>query len=240
MNSTIIGLLAVIVVMASVLIYLFDKFYKQTTYYQVTKKPYLRMKNDIGSYGEYLTYKQLHRFERKGGRLLFNCYLNKDNGETTEIDVLLISHSGIFVFESKNYSGWIFGDEKSKTWTQTLPAGQGKKAIKQHFLNPIMQNALHIKTLQKMFDDMSVPVYSVIVFSERCELKKINIQSTDIHVIHRNEAPELVQSISSNNPDKLTDEQINNIYDKLYPGTQVDEKTRQKHIDDIKASHEHE
>ena len=61
----------------------------------------------------------------------------RDDGETTEIDVLMLHTSGIYVFESKNYSGWIFGDEKSKTWTQTLPNGRGRRAQKERFLNPI-------------------------------------------------------------------------------------------------------
>ncbi|NLK22184.1 MAG: NERD domain-containing protein [Epulopiscium sp.] len=26
----------------------------------------------------------------------------------------------MYVFESKNYSGWIFGNEKDKNWTQML------------------------------------------------------------------------------------------------------------------------
>lgn len=39
---------------------------------------------------------------------------------TYEIDLIMISETGIYVFESKNYSGWIFGDEKQRYWTQIL------------------------------------------------------------------------------------------------------------------------
>lgn len=74
-----------------------------------------------GRKGEYLIYQQLKDYEAKGGKFLFNCYLPRENNKTTEVDVILISEDGIFAFESKNYSGWIFGNEKSKTWTQTLP-----------------------------------------------------------------------------------------------------------------------
>lgn len=41
-----------------------------------------------------------------------NLYLPKEDGSTTEIDLIMLSETGILVFESKNYSGWIFGDEK--------------------------------------------------------------------------------------------------------------------------------
>ena len=89
--------------------------YRKTDYYKTTHKSYFTMRSDIGSYGEYLTYKYLKDYESDGARFLYNCYLPKDNGETTEIDVLMIHQSGIYVFESKNYSGWIFGSENQKT-----------------------------------------------------------------------------------------------------------------------------
>jgi hypothetical protein len=56
----------------------------------------------------------------------------------------MISTKGIFVFESKNYSGWIFGSEKNRYWTQTLP-----KNSKNKFFNPIWQNKAHIKALSE-------------------------------------------------------------------------------------------
>lgn len=48
----------------------------------------------------------------------------KTNGETTEIDLILIHETGIYVIESKNYKGWIFESEEQKNWIQTLAAGR--------------------------------------------------------------------------------------------------------------------
>ena len=118
--------------------------YYSSTYYMQTTAPYLEVTTDKGKYGEYLIYDCLKYYENTGAKFLFNCYLYKDNGQTTEIDVIMIHSSGIFVFESKNYSGWIFGNEKASTWTQTLAVGRGKPAEKEHFYNPIRQNELHI------------------------------------------------------------------------------------------------
>ena len=101
------------------------------------------MRFELGNYGEYLTYKKLRKQEEQGARFLFNCYLPAKKDETSEVDVIMIADSGIYVFESKNYSGWIFGSEQSKSWTQTLP--NGKKARKERFYKPIMQNKTHIK-----------------------------------------------------------------------------------------------
>ena len=124
-----IALLAVIIVL---LIFAKEnKEYKKGAYYQATKTPYILLllgryiysKKYIGRYGEYTIYKQLKRFENDGAKFLFNVYIPKQRGGTSEIDVLMICKECIFVFESKNFSGWIFGDEKSKNWVQTLANG---------------------------------------------------------------------------------------------------------------------
>ncbi len=62
-------------------------------------------------------------------------------GSTTQIDHILLSRYGIFVIETKNINGWIFGSEKSKFWTQNL---YGKKS---KFQNPLHQSYLHTKAL---------------------------------------------------------------------------------------------
>ena len=65
-------------------------------------------------------------------------------------------------------------------------------------------------------------------------MKNINVQSSKVNVINRYQVYNLVSSIYNNNPeDKLTDIQVEQIYNTLYPCTQVDENTRQQHIADI-------
>ena len=209
-----------------------NKAYKKSTYYQITKVPYFSVKHNTGKYGEYLTYKYLKHFETYGAKFLFNIYIPKDNGETTEIDVLMISSKGMFVFESKNYSGWIFGTETQKTWYQTLPKGRGRNH-KEHFYNPIMQNRSHIKYL-KAFLGEQIPMRSIIVFSDRCTLKSVQIKSNDISVINRYNVYSVVSTIYNQIEDVLlTETDIINLYDKLYPYTQVDEISKEKHIIDI-------
>ena len=139
-----ITLILIPVVFAAYLIITVIQFNK-TTYHLSTGNSYFATAFDKGRYGEYLIFKQLKAFEKKGAKFLFNVYFPKENGETTESDVIMITSRGFIVFESKNYSGWIFGDEKNRTWTQALPQGQGRPALKEKFFNPIMQNNLHIK-----------------------------------------------------------------------------------------------
>lgn len=205
--------------------------YKNSAYYKVTGFSYLSMRFDIGRYGEYLTYKCLRSYENKGARFLFNCYLPRDKDDTTEIDVLMIYKSGLYVFESKNYSGWIFGSEKGKTWTQTLPQGRGSH--KEHFLNPIMQNKLHIKWLKNLLQDEAIPVHSVIVFSERCTLKKVDIVSQNVAVIKRNHVTNAVSTIDAKATVVLTTDKVMELYERLYPYSQTSAEVRQAHIDRI-------
>jgi len=206
--------------------------YKKTEYFKANHSNYLKMRTNTGLNGEYLIYKCLQSLKGPH-RFLFNVYLPKGNGETTEIDVLLIHSSGIFVFESKNYSGWIFGKENQKQWTQTLPSGG--KSQKFHFLNPIMQNELHIKWLKDMLRDYKfIPYHSIIVFSERCTLKNIEFTEHKASVINRNHIQKCVESISQQSKSILSEQQILEIFEKLCVYTQVSEETKQKHIDDIK------
>lgn len=55
---------------------------------------------------------------------LNNVTLPKENGMTTQIDHIIISQYGIFVIETKNYKGWIFGNEKQENWTQVIKGGK--------------------------------------------------------------------------------------------------------------------
>ena len=206
--------------------------YKKTTYYEQTKTPYLKLRSDVGKLGEYMIYKNLKKYEKTGAKFLFNVYIPKKDEETTEIDVVMICKKGIFVFESKNYSGWIFGDEKSFKWTQSLPSG--RKSHKEQFYNPIMQNKTHIKYLAELLEDDNLIFHSVIAFSDRCTLKSVTLNSKDIKVINRYNVDIAVQNICSNTPSNiLSESDVINIYDKLLPYTQVDESLKQQHIENI-------
>lgn len=224
-----IALIAIVAI--SYAIYSNIKDYKEGSYYKITNVPYFSIKYDKGKYGEYLTYKYLKSFEADGARFLFNIYMPKKD-ETTEIDVLMISQKGIFVFESKNYSGWIFGDDTRKYWYQTLPIGRGRSQ-KEKFYNPVFQNNTHVKYLKSLIGD-TIPIYSIITFSDRCELMNVQIHNYKVSVINRYQVHKLISSIYNDNPwDVLTESQVEEIYNKLYPYTQVDFTIKQQHIDNI-------
>ena len=207
--------------------------YKHGTYAKMTGTGYFEALFNLGKRGEYLTYKELKLYEADGGKFIFNCYLPKEDGTSTEVDVVLLHSTGIFVIESKNYSGWIYGSEKSKTWTQTLRGGSGR-VKKEHFYNPIMQNRTHIKYIKNIVGN-NVPVYSLIAFSQRCTLKEITVESPDVEVINRQHIFNTVKKMGNASIQALSKMDIERIYEMLYPYTQVTENEKLQHIDNVNA-----
>lgn len=90
-------------------------------------------------------------------RAVHNVTLRTPDG-STQIDHVLISPFGIFSIKTKNYSGWIFGGEHQKTWTQKI----FRKTYK--FQNPLHQNYKHTQALQALLSAPSQAIHSVIVF----------------------------------------------------------------------------
>lgn len=77
---------------------------------------------------------------------------------TTQIDHVLLSRYGIFVIETKNMKGWIFGNEKQKTWTQKIYRHSNK------FMNPLRQNYKHVLALSQCLNLPKESLFSVITF----------------------------------------------------------------------------
>lgn len=225
-----IGLLALLV-----FIILKKRRFEKTEYFLQTKTPYFSVLRNKGLFGEYSTFQYLA--ELQGAKhYLFNLYLPKDNGETTEIDVVLLHESGIYVFESKNYSGWIFGTETQPYWTQTLSNGKGP-AHKTRFFNPIMQNKVHLKWLQNFLADDTLPLYSYIVFSDRCTLKDITLTSGEHTVVNRYDLLSAVQQNAAKAGVRLSSEKLDALYKKLYPLTQTDAAKKVLHAESIQQKY---
>lgn len=211
--------------------------FNKSTYHRTTGNSYFSTVLDKGRYGEFLISRNLRRFEEQGAKFLFNVYFPKGNDETTECDVIMITARGFIVFESKNYSGWIFGDENQRMWTQTLPQGSGRPARKEKFFNPIMQNNLHIRYLRSVVGT-EYAIRSIIAFSERCELKKVTVTSPDVRVVKRNQIIQAVRTTLDTMPqDALSAQQTEQLYHLLLPYSQVSEAVKQQHIQNINEHH---
>ena len=209
---------------------------KTNDYFRDTGNSRLSVLFNKGKVGEYYTYSYLKNLPIENKRFLFNVYIPYGkNGATTEIDVIMLCQKGIFVFESKNYSGWIYGNERSNKWYQTLKSGNGIK--KSEFYNPVMQNDSHISILRNYLG-CDVPYYSVIVFSERCTLKNINVFRDDVRVIKRTFLASEVIDLYNRTPRMVfTPSDLDEIYNILYPLSQQNGEVQKNHIDNIRSAH---
>jgi restriction system protein len=111
-----------------------------------------------GHIGEGLVRLAAHlRLPQRRYRRLHNVTLDTATG-TTQIDHVFIARQGIFVVETKNMRGWIFGDEQQPQWTQQF--AQRSFA----FQNPLRQNYKHVMTLQATLGVELAQVHSVVSF----------------------------------------------------------------------------
>ena len=122
--------------------------------------------------------------------------IEKNNGEFSQIDVVVATTEGILVFEVKDYSGWIYGNGNYSHWTQVLAFGK----IKHQFYNPIKQNKNHIDTLKKQLRQFrNIPFFSIIVFYGDCELKEINYVPKGTYLVRAHRIIEVLKLIRKNN-----------------------------------------
>ena len=84
---------------------------------------------------------------------------------------------------------------------------------------------------------VNLPAFLIVVFSEHCELKEINLTSPNIRVIKRDQLYATIKDIWLHAPDVLTQMQIDGMVKKLEPLTNVDEKTKRAHIERIKEKY---
>ena len=189
-------------------------------------KKLLNYKNK-GQFGEYLIEFAITNHNVPGQLYVFrNLYVPYQQGYS-EIDLLLLHDRGIFVFESKNYSGWIFGSETDLQWTQTFPNGE-----KYHFYNPIRQNRKHIKALSAF---LNLPVncfFSCIVFSERCFLQSIPY-SSEFVVLQRSDVLNWLRYYLEQHPIIYTYQQLTEWVSLLSPIANASSAERAEHIDQI-------
>ncbi|KMQ76016.1 nuclease-related domain-containing protein [Marinobacter subterrani] len=111
-----------------------------------------------GKFGEFLVNLSARWFlDKSRYHLIKNVTFATEDG-TTQIDHVLISEFGVFVVETKNMRGWIFGGAHKRTWTQKIYRSNHK------FQNPLHQNYKHVRTLQTLLGLGDHQMHSVVVF----------------------------------------------------------------------------
>ena len=153
--------------------------------------------------------------------VILNDLMLPSNGslKTTQIDHVVVSNFGIFVIETKSFSGWIFGNAYDKQWTQVL------YRYKQRFYNPLHQNYAHLKAVESLIRPLfpDVPISGYIAFPSA---DKLQISGTD----SVGYATEVVSKIQKLNAPVISDQEKEKIIEVLSAANIQDKQIRKTHI----------
>ncbi len=138
------------------------------------KQPQMTKEEYKGRIGERETAIYLNKIE--GNKQIINNITLNDNGKTRQIDHIAITEAGVFIIETKNFSGQIYGRENSKEWKQYL----GKKCYT--FANPIHQNFGHTEIVRKVLKGKTEEIYSIVVFTRTGRLKVEDLKDKVMYV----------------------------------------------------------
>lgn len=185
---------------------------------------YLRSPSVKGAIGEARVDAHLNRkLGAQGYQTLRDLTLRTSDG-TTQIDHVVVSRFGVFVVETKNMSGWIFGSANQARWTQTLPRH------KSQFQNPLRQNYKHVQVIREQLGLSDQQVHNVVVFVGSAVPKT----AMPGNVLWSNR--ELSAYIETRREKVLTEAEVDSIVRRLKSGAlEPTRQTRRDHVQYVKA-----
>lgn len=198
----------------------------------VAFKIWMSSPKNIGKFGEKRVARKLDWLSKE--YITLNDILLPTSYGTTQIDHIVVSPYGIFVIETKNYKGWIFGHENSEEWKQSL---LGKKRFwgwssEQHKLrNPIRQNAAHARAVKAILKEVGdYPIIPIVVFADSAEL---NITTPNHIVINW---CNLRSAIKSYRTPCISPEDIQRIVSRISSANITTEGSRESHIRNVQTA----
>ena len=154
-----------------------------------------------------------------------DIYLPLPDGTTTQIDHVVVSCYGIFVVETKTYSGWIFGDKDSPQWTQTI------YRKKSRFQNPLRQNFRHKCALADCLGISRDWFKDMVVFNGDCKFKT----EMPPEIMHRRDAVRYIRNYT--NP-ILKAKEVSDISSAIAEWTSsVGDVSRKNHVANLHKRH---
>ncbi|WP_019140230.1 nuclease-related domain-containing protein [Noviherbaspirillum massiliense] len=160
--------------------------------------------------------------DRNEYHLIKNVTLPVEDG-TTQIDHVIVSRFGVFVIETKNMKGWIFGDARQKTWTQKIYRHSTK------FQNPLHQNFKHVKALEALLELDSAAIHSVIVFVGDSTFKTPMPENVT-------QAGGYIRYIKSKNQTVLDNRQVTDVIERIRTGRRpASLRTHREHVRHVQS-----
>lgn len=186
------------------------EIYKNVSNINIDEQKKIWDERGKGYYGEFCLLENLYPNTNGIFKILMNLDVPVDinTEKTTEIDLIMIHETGLYVFECKHYKGTIYGNSDDEYWTQFFKTQSNEK-----FYNPLKQNKYHINALRKHFPE--IPIYSCVIFTNNeCELKIENKEPGSIVCNLYNIVTRLNYHLN-HSPVLLSIEQIDDIFNYL-------------------------
>ncbi len=181
------------------------------------------LKKSKGDEGEHIVAKILGDTIDGVQYVINDLIFGSDDRHSCQIDHVFINRFGIWVIETKNYSGTIFGVENAREWTQCLADGK----IINKFYNPIKQNVTHIYRLAEQLKIKDKSIFqNVVVFLQNADISKINSP----YVISVSELEAIKTAYTGV---KLSDEQMQTYYNALLDLKAKSHISKKEHIKNI-------
>lgn len=185
-----------------------------------------------GNFGEQLT--KYYSKVMYDAFILHDVLIDGAEDLTSQIDLLVIGRTGIYVVEVKMYAeAKIYGDGKKNTWYYYLG---GKKY---EIYSPLKQNKKHIEYLKKFLKDFGdVPCFSIItLICEDFKVSNINENPDCPTTVICSSLPTMTEGIkviSKDKPAVFTEEKQQEIYNYILSNQHLGKEARIEHKEKIK------
>ncbi|MDQ0228335.1 nuclease-related domain-containing protein [Metabacillus niabensis] len=192
--------------------------------------------NRIGDIGEYKINIQLDQLPKDSKYLSDILIPNpKSKSGYSQIDHIVFIPYAVFIIETKNYQGTIYGGKDRKTWSV-----DGKYQM----MNPFHQNYGHISALKKIAEIDSSNIVSMISFTKRCtfkvdlELRKIQSNELIVYDIELSEfiSRKLNVLKLQNSSPVYSEDDIEGLYQRILKTNITDNEIRERHVQALKSS----
>lgn len=174
-----------------------------------------------GWFGEKIVATILSSLPENEYKVLNNVMLQTDYG-TTQIDHVVVSVYGIFVIETKNYKGWITGNEFADNWTKNM---YGKKYS---FRNPLKQNYAHVNALETLLNLEEEKFIPIVAFSWNTEIK-VKTKNPVVYI------SQLRKVILSYKEEKLHNSELQDIANRILSANVDSKDNRKVHVSAIRT-----
>jgi hypothetical protein len=170
------------------------------------------------------------------GKIIRNLYIPTSSGKNSEIDLLVIHETGLYIIEAKNLSGYIEGDWSSEYLKIKYSSGK-----EYDMYNPIIQNSLHYDCLKSVLGiNEKNSIKNIVILGEQV---KYNISAYEktrpnyANVFTVNNMVKEIKKIKEYSKIKKDATWVSQIYNNLTINTDISKDEKTEHINRIKSTH---